>query len=46
VVADASDRRDARAGGRDDARPRAAEASLLDLSPTRKKDGDEGPLLN
>ena len=46
VVADVFDRRDARAGGRDDARPRAAEASLLDLSPTRKKDGDEGPLLN
>jgi ATP-dependent Clp protease ATP-binding subunit ClpA len=46
VVADASDRRDARAGGRDDAHPGAAAASVLDLPPTRKKDGDEGPLLN
>jgi ATP-dependent Clp protease ATP-binding subunit ClpA len=46
VLADASDRRDARAGGRDDPRLGAAAASVLDLPPTSRKDGDEGPLLN
>src|SRR5674476_1419988 len=47
VVADASDRRDARGGGRGDPRSGAAPApSVLDLPPTRKDGGDEGPLLN
>ena len=47
VVADACDRRDARAGGRDDAHPGAAAASVLDLPPSNKNDGDGGPpLLN
>ena len=45
VVADASDRRDAR--GTDDQRPGLAPApSVLDLPSTRKKNGDEGPRLN
>jgi ATP-dependent Clp protease ATP-binding subunit ClpA len=44
VVADASDRRDARGGDR---RPGAEPTpSVLDLPPMRKKDGDEGPRLN
>jgi ATP-dependent Clp protease ATP-binding subunit ClpB len=45
VVADASDRRDAR--GTDDQRAGLAPApSVLDLPSTRKKNGDEGPRLN
>ena len=47
VVADASDRRDARGGGRGDVPTGVASgASVLDLPPTNKPDGDEGPRLN
>ncbi|HEX7399691.1 MAG TPA: hypothetical protein VF302_07965, partial [Candidatus Limnocylindrales bacterium] len=46
VVADASDRRDARGGGRGDPASAAVTSSVLDLPPTQKPDGDEGPRLN
>jgi len=47
VVADVSDRRDARGGGRGDVPTGVASgASVLDLPPTKKPDGDEGPRLN
>ena len=47
VVADVSDRRDARGGGRGEGPTGVASgASVLDLPPTKKPDGDEGPRLN
>jgi ATP-dependent Clp protease ATP-binding subunit ClpA len=46
VVADASDRRDARGGGRGDPASAGAASSVLDLPSTKKPDGDEGPRLN
>jgi hypothetical protein len=42
VVADASDRRDARGGPAS----AAVASSVLDLPSTKKPDGDEGPRLN
>jgi ATP-dependent Clp protease ATP-binding subunit ClpA len=47
VVADASDRRDARSGERADQRSGSAPAqSILDLPSARRTGGDEGPRLN
>ena len=47
VVAAASDRRDARGGGHDGAGSASPPTpSILDLPPTRRNGGDEGPLVN